>query len=113
MQKEIICTECANRCHLLVEQQGDEIIVKGNRCPRGLKSGREEFLGERVIVHGFVRCGEDKIPVQTSTAVAKGMVYKVTLAMKRVRVSEPVEAGTVLVENISSTGADLIVSEGE
>ena len=34
MQKEIICTECANRCHLLVEQQGDEIIVKGNRCPR-------------------------------------------------------------------------------
>ncbi len=71
MQKEIICTECANRCHLLVEQQGEEIIVSGNRCPRGLKSGREEFLGERVTVHGFVRCGEEKIAVQTSNPAAK------------------------------------------
>ena len=35
MQKEIICTECANRCHLLVEQQGDEIIVKGNNTHKG------------------------------------------------------------------------------
>ena len=113
MQKEIICTECANRCHLQVEQVGEEIIIKGNHCPRGLKSGREEFLGERVTVHGFVRCGEEKIPVQTSKPVAKGMVYKVTLAIKRIKLSAPVEAGTVLAENISSTGADLIVSEGE
>lgn len=113
MQKEIICTECANRCHLLVEQQGEEIIVSGNRCPRGLKSGREEFLGERVTVHGFVRCGEEKIAVQTSKPVAKGMVYKVTLAIKRVKVDGPVSAGMILAENISSTGADLIVSEGE
>lgn len=116
MQKEITCTECANRCRLLVEQQGDEILVQGNRCPRGLKSGREEFLGERVTVHGFVRSpveGVEKIPVQTSKPVAKGMVYKVTLAIKRVKVTVPVTAGTILVENISSTGADLIVSEQE
>ena len=111
MQKEVTCTECANRCHLLVEQVGDEIKVSGNRCPRGLKSGREEFLGERVVVHGFIRRGEEKIPVETSQPVAKGMVYKVTLALKRVKVAEPLSAGAVVVENICSTGADLIVSE--
>jgi CxxC motif-containing protein len=78
MQKEIICTECANRCKLLVEQQGDDIIVTGNYCPRGLKSGREEFLGERVVVHGIVRSSAveaGKVPVHTSKAVQKGMVY--------------------------------------
>ncbi len=113
MQKEIICTECANRCHLLVEQQGEEIIVSGNRCPRGLKSGTEEFLGERVTVRGFVRCGEERISVQTSKPVAKGMVYKVTLAIKRAKADASARAGAVLVENIANSGADLIVSEGE
>lgn len=110
MRKEITCTECANRCHLTVEQFGDEIKVSGNGCPRGLKSGTEEFLGERATVQGVVRCGEQRIPVQTSKAVPKGMVYKVTLAIKKVKVQESVPAGTVLVENICGTGADLIVS---
>ena len=113
MRKEIICTECANRCHLWVEQVGEEIVVTGNHCPRGLKSGVEEFLGERVVVHGFVRLGEEKIPVQTSKPVAKGMVYKVTLAIKRVKVETTVEVDAILAENIANSGADLIVSKGE
>ena len=114
MQKVIICTECANRCHLLVEQVGEEIVVKGNRCPRGLKSGKEEFLGERVTVKGFVRnASGEKLPVQTNKPVAKGMVYKVTLAIKRVKIDGEAAAGAVLVENIASSGADLIVSGEE
>ena len=87
MQKEITCTECANHCSLTVEQKGEEIVVTGNRCPRGLKSGTEEFLGQRQVVRGFVRSsveGVGKIPVHTSKSVPKGMVYKVTLALKRV-----------------------------
>lgn len=114
MQKEIICTECANRCKLLVEQQGDEIIITGNRCPRGLKSGREEFLGERAVVRGIVRSSAveaGKVPVQTDRPVPKGMVYKVTLAMKRIKLDKEVSVGDVVAENISNTGANLIVSE--
>ncbi len=116
MKKEITCTECANRCLLTVEEVNGEIVVSGNRCPRGLKSGREEFLGERTVVHGVVRStvdGMEKIPVQTSKAVPNGMVYKVTLAIKRVKVDRPVKAGEVVAENISNTGADLIVSGKE
>ncbi len=114
MQKEITCTECANRCKLLVEQQGEDIIVTGNHCPRGLKSGREEFLGERVTVHGVVRSSvteAGKVSVQTNRPIQKGMVYKVTLAMKRIKLDKEVVAGEVVAENISNTGADLIVSE--
>lgn len=114
MQKEIICTECANRCRLLVEQQGDEIIIQGNHCPRGLKSGREEFLGERITVCGVVRCSAaetGKLTVQTDRPVQKGMVYKVTLALKRIKLDSALSAGTVIAENICNTGANLIVSE--
>lgn len=111
--KEINCTECANHCLLQVEQVGDEIIVTGNRCPRGLKSGREEFLGERVTVTGFVRRtdGGEKVPVKTSSPVPKGMVYKVTLALKRLSAESPVEPGQVICENICGTGADVIVNK--
>lgn len=114
MQKEITCTECANHCRLTVEQKGEEIVVIGNRCPRGLKSGTEEFLGQRQVVRGFVRSsveGVGKIPVHTSKSVPKGMVYKVTLALKRVCVEHPVCPGEIVAENISNTGANLIVSE--
>lgn len=111
MQKEITCIECANRCKLIVEQNGDEIIVSGNRCPRGLKSGREEFLGEREIVKGFVKSSAGKIAVETSQAVPKGMVYKVTLALKKISVEKEVSAGEVVAENIANSGANLIVSD--
>lgn len=114
MQKEITCIECANRCKLSVEQIGDEIVVSGNRCPRGLNFGREEFLGERKIVKGFVKSSADekgKIAVETSKAVPKGMVYKVTLALKRISVEKEVSAGEIIAENIANSGANLIVSE--
>ena len=114
MQKEITCTECANRCKLIVEQNGDEIIVKGNHCPRGLKSGREEFLGERAIVKGFVKSSayeKGKIAVETDKAVPKGMVYKVTLALKKILVEKEVSVGEIVAENIANSGANLIVRE--
>ncbi len=112
--KEITCTECHNRCQLKVEQIGEEIVVTGNKCPRGLKSGREEFLGERKFVCGTVRStveGVQKVAVKTSIAVPKGMVYKVTLALKRISLDHPAATGDIVCQNICNTGADVIVCE--
>ena len=49
--------------------------------------------------------------MHTSKPVAKGMVYKVTLAIKRVKISGEPSVGAVAAENIASSGADLIIGE--
>ena len=111
--KEFTCTECYNHCHLTVTEENGQLTVSGNKCPRGDKHGREEFAGDRKVVRGFVRSSVDgvgKVPVETSTAVSKGMVYKVTLAIKHLSLDHPVTAGDVVCPNISNTEADLIVS---
>ncbi len=114
MEKEIICTQCNNRCHLTVAEQDGAILVRGNRCPRGEVCGREEFLGQRVLLRGVVK-GPDgqRVPVVSSAPVAKSMVYKATLALKRLHLQQLPQPGEVLVENICDSGADLLAAEDQ
>ena len=114
MEKDIICTQCNNRCQLTVEEKDGDILVRGNRCPRGAACGREEFLGQRVLLRGVVKgpAGE-RIPVVTNAPVAKSMVYKATLALKRLHLQQLPQPGELLVQNICDSGADLLAAEDD
>ena len=35
MLKEMVCITCPIGCHLTIRQDGEEIEVSGNTCPRG------------------------------------------------------------------------------
>ena len=55
IEKELICQECPNRCLLKVTGAGEQVAVAGNRCHRGERFGRAEFLGEKNTIYCF-RC---------------------------------------------------------
>ena len=114
IEKELICQECPNRCLLKVTGAGEQVAVAGNRCPRGERFGRAEFLGEKNTVQGFVKtvgAKEPRAAVTTDRPVPKGMVYKLILALKRLSVTAPMPKGGVVKENICSTGANIILTE--
>ena len=114
--KEITCQECPNRCKLLVEEENGEIVVKGNRCPRGARFGKAEFAGDRRVVHGKVRtafAGVPSVPVCTSGGIPQGLVYKATLRMKRLQITQPMEKGQVVEANFLGAGVDLLLDTDE
>ncbi len=39
LNKEMICISCPLGCRLLVERDGDKIVVTGNLCKRGERYG--------------------------------------------------------------------------
>lgn len=114
MEKEIICQECPNRCRLLVNGTPEQVTVAGNRCPRGERFGKAEFLGDKKVVSGSVKTtveGCPKAMVETDRPVPKGMVYKVVLALKRITVTQPMAKGSIVAENICSTGANVVLTQ--
>ena len=40
---DTVCIRCPVGCHLHVEMQNNEVVVSGNRCPRGAEYGKQEF----------------------------------------------------------------------
>jgi len=44
MNKRIICIACPRGCSLTVSGSGDELLIEGNQCRKGLDYGRQEVL---------------------------------------------------------------------
>ena len=110
----LICINCPKGCHLVVEQEGEEIRVSGNSCPRGEVYARNELLNPlRTLTTTVPIDAQDckRLPVITSKPVPKGKLMDVMKALKGVEVKAPVKIGDVIVSDILSLGSDIIASK--
>ena len=110
----LICINCPKGCHLIVEQNGEEITVSGNSCPRGVTYARSELLNPlRTLTTTIAINGREctRLPVITSKPVPKGKLMEIMKALKGVEVRVPVKIGDVIVADILSTGSDIIASK--
>jgi len=109
--KEMICIVCPRGCHLKVDEQTLE--VTGNFCPRGAEYGKNEvthpmrtLTGSVAIVGGM----HARLPVRTDRPIPKEKMFEVMNALHSFTATAPVARGQVLIENVCSTGADIIAS---
>lgn len=115
MIKEMCCIVCPMSCHIQVEcnEQQEIIKVQGNRCPRGEAYARSEAIDPQRIVTTTVRIHHASyplLPVITSQTISKSKVFEVMEACKHLEVEAPIEVNEVLMKNIAESGADLIAS---
>lgn len=112
--KELVCIVCPRGCRLQVDEENG-YAVTGNSCPRGAEYGKNELqhptrvLTTTVRVTGGVHC---RLPVKTSTAIPKHLLFEAMQVANDVCVAAPVRPGQVIVENLLGTGADLIAGRG-
>ena len=110
--KELICIVCPKGCHLKVDEENG-YAVTGNGCPRGAEYGKNELrnptrmLTSTVCIDGGIY---PRLPVKTSRAIPKGMLFQAMDEIAKVRLTAPVRCGQVLIENLLGTGADLVAS---
>ena len=108
--KELICIVCPKGCHLQVDEDNG-YAVTGNGCPRGAEYGRAELTNPTRVVTSTVRCSGGmypRCPVKTDRPIPKGLMFDIMKALEQVEVSAPAPLGTVVIEKVCGTDANVV-----
>ena len=110
---ELTCIVCPKGCRLNVDEENG-FLVTGYGCPRGKEYGHKELTAPTRTLTSIVRI-EGAIhpccPVKTSGEIPKRWIIRAMNLLKKVRLSAPVAAGAVVVQDICGTGVDWITTK--
>lgn len=106
-----ICIMCPMGCPLDVERVDGKVVVQGNTCKRGELYGEQEFVAPKRIVTSLVRLTTGGVvSVKTDELILKTDIAKVLAAIKEITFAPPCKIGDVVAENISGSGANLVIT---
>ena len=115
MTKEIICTVCPMGCRIQVEGEGANIVsVSCYTCNRGLEYAKTEFVSPERILTTLVKIDgveNELLPVRSNKRVPKDKIFDIMAEIKKVSVKLPVKMHQVIIENVCSTGADIVATK--
>lgn len=119
MIRKFTCIICPNGCEITADyEEGDDGIVlksvKGQTCKRGAEYVKQELTDPRRTIASSVLVRGGELPltsVRLTYPIPKEKIFDTMREIKKLSVDAPVEAGTVLVENLLGLGSDLIVTK--
>lgn len=109
----MVCTLCPNGCVLEAAGEGESMVITGNRCDKGRDFARQEREDPKRVLTTTVRLeGSDHplLPVRTDGPISRSVYGQVMKAARKLRISAPVSVGSVLIEDVCHTGADLLAA---
>lgn len=113
MTREMICIVCPRGCSLTVELEGGEIKnVSGYTCKRGLAYAETECTHPtRMLTTTMATEKGEMIAVRTDKPIPKELLFDSMKIINTAKAPNDVKVGNVLIENILSTGANIIASQ--
>ena len=115
MLREYTCIICPNGCEIEAEIEGGEIrSIEGAACPKGADYVRQELTDPRRNIATSVLVRGGILPlasVRLTKAIPKDRIFDAMAEIKKVTLTAPVEAGTVVIENLMGFGSDVIVTK--
>lgn len=108
---QMTCIICPIGCRLAVSRDGDELTVEGNRCRRGRDYAEEEFRDPRRVVTGTCAVAGSlwlRVPVKSSASVPVDRIPGFLNAMYDLRLTAPIEPGSVVLQDVDGTGISLV-----
>jgi CxxC motif-containing protein len=122
MRQELTCITCPLGCRLVAEREdGAELKVSGNRCPRGAAYAREELLAPKRTVTATCRSmatpaagpaesRSRRIPCRTTAAFPRERVDELLAVIYALEEPLPVTRGQVLIRDALGLGIDVIAT---
>jgi CxxC motif-containing protein len=127
---ELTCIVCPVGCSLSVEGEAsdrpDELIVKGNKCPRGSVYALEEVRAPKRTVTATCAivydCGAidtaaqtqaaslRRIPVKTSGPCPKEKIPALLADIYKIKIKLPVKTGDAVIANWNGEGIDIVAT---
>mgnify|MGYP000844342125 FL=1 len=110
--KEMICILCPMGCHLNIDIEND-YKVTGNSCPKGAVYGKEELIAPKRVVTSIVRVSggiHHMVPVKTDKPIPKELIFQCMELLKDIKIQSPQKIGTVVLNNILGTDANIVLT---
>lgn len=110
--KELTCINCPNGCNLLVNIDGDNIIISGNLCEKGKAYAICEVTNPMRIVTSIIKTDKNNyVSCKTDRPIPKDMVLVVAREMKKVIVKEPIKIKDILIKNVCGLDANVVATK--
>ena len=110
---KLICIGCPNGCELDVRKENDEIIVTGNKCPRGIEFAKTELTHPTRSITSSVKTTFKDIPVlsvRTNGEIPKEKIFDVMNEINKVVLDKHIKVGDVIIGNVLDLGVDVIAT---
>lgn len=88
--------------------------ITGNRCPRGAEYVTQEMENPMRSIASSVLVEGGELPlasVRLTRPIPKERIFAVMEEIKKVKLSAPVEEGTVVISNVLGLGSDVMVTK--
>lgn len=114
--REVLCLQCPQACLLevTVDEAGAITECRGARCKRGLPYAQEEIKAPvRVLTATILTEGSARplLPVRTDRAIPRDRLPEGAAVLAALRVTPPVAAGQVVLDDLMGTGARVIATD--
>ncbi|MGL5436657.1 MAG: DUF1667 domain-containing protein [Lachnospiraceae bacterium] len=114
MLTEMTCIMCPAGCDLEVAvSDNNKIEVSGNLCPKGNDYARQEIAHPMRNIATSVLVVDGELPltsVRLNQMIEKDKIFAVMEEIKKAIITAPVQIGDIILENVASTGSDVIVT---
>ena len=113
MTRELTCIVCPKGCQLTVtlDDNKNVLSVAGHTCKRGEVYARTECTAPmRTITSTVAKIGGGVVPVKTDRTIPKELMFECMKQIYEARVSADAPIGTVVIENVLGTGANVITT---
>jgi CxxC motif-containing protein len=98
-------------CSLEIDKFNGNIVVKGNTCKRGNDYGISEFTAPKRVVTSLVKIRKGGVlACKTDRLIDKNKIFDVLNCLKDFYLDDVVPMGTVVIENISDSGANIVIT---
>ena len=104
-----VCIVCPVGCSLEIEKKGEELVVTGNGCNRGIEYGKSEFVCPKRILTALV-VGENQIcSVKTTLPVEKAKIKEVLKMLKQAP-KKKYHVGEIVFNDIFEKGCNVVIT---
>ncbi|MDL2224604.1 DUF1667 domain-containing protein [Eubacteriales bacterium OttesenSCG-928-M02] len=113
--RRMTCIVCPIGCTIAVKRnRRGEMVITGNKCPRGLAYAKEEMTDPRRNITSLVRVAGQREPygVKTAAPIKKGEIAALMEALGQLEVSPDAKAGDVVLKRFGEVGVDVIITRG-
>lgn len=115
MKRETTCIICPNGCDIVIDEENGKILtITGNTCHRGEVYAKEEMTAPKRTIASSVLVDNGVLPlasVRTVSPIPKEKIFAVMEKIKHIRLTAPVEAGTIIDPDILHLGSALITTK--
>ncbi len=111
--RNLTCIICPKGCQLTVSFKPDGSVdkVEGHTCKRGELYAVNECTHPTRTITTTVRCKDGSVvPVKTSTAVPKELIFEVMSLINKTVAPGDIKIGDVILSQVLGTDADVVVT---